>query len=263
MTSHLVRHIDTEKWKRAQEFELKFAKQIITAGDDWNLWWQEKFDNYNFLDDLTFLNVLEVGCGPHTNIKFILPRIKFSKVFMEDPLIQYYITYFYTRKENKLKEFKDLLFCGGDERNFLLKLFSNPEIVVDLSSAKLEELPYRDETMDLIICINVLDHVNDYDSCMFEINRVMRKGGIFILGQDLSNEEDLRYCPESYSDIGHPIKVDHQILGDTLANGYTKLIRKVLPRTEGRNPTAHYGTYLGVFQKLFPINKVIYMIIKT
>lgn len=250
MTSHLVRHVDSEKWKRAQEFELQFAKLTIASGDDWNLWWQEKFDNYNFLAGLTFPNVLEVGCGPHTNIKFILPRINFRKVFMEDPLIQFYVTHFITEKENRLKVFKDLLFGKGNECNFLLKLFANPEIVVDLSSARLEELPYRDGIMDMVVCINVLDHVNDYDRCMFEINRVLRKEGMFILGQDLSNEEDLRSCPESYSDIGHPIKVDHQVLDDTLANGYTKLMRKVLPRAEGRNPTAHYGTYLGVFQKM-------------
>jgi SAM-dependent methyltransferase len=249
MSSHLIRSTDTDKWKRAQEFELQFAKQIINAGDDWNLWWKDKFYNYDFLNGLSFPNVLEVGCGPHTNIKFILPRINFRKVFMEDPLIQFFVTHFITGKVNKLKTFKDLLFGREDESNFLLKLFSNPEIDVDLSSAKLEELPYRDEIMDMVVCINVLDHVNDYDRCMFEINRVLRKGGMFILGQDLSNEEDLRNCPESYSDIGHPIKLDHQILEDTLEKGYTKLMMKVLPRSEGRNPTAHYGTYLGVFQK--------------
>jgi len=250
MTSHLVRHTDTENWKRAQNFELQFSKQNITGGDDWNIWWKEKYDNYKFLDGLTFNNVLEVGCGPHTNIRFILPRINYQKVFMEDPLIQFYVTHFTQEKENTLKMFKNFLFGKMSEYNFLIKLFANLNISVDLSSAKLEELPYRDEGMDLIVCINVLDHVNDYDRCMFEINRVLRKGGMFIIGQDLSNEEDLLNCPESYLDIGHPIKIDHQVLDNTLANGYTKLMKKVLLREEGRNPTAHYGTYLGVFQKI-------------
>lgn len=251
MTSHLVQYADSEKWKRAQEFELQFAKQTIASGDDGNLWWQVKFDNYNILAGLTFPNVLEVGCGPHTNVKFILPQINFQRVYMEDPLLQFYITHFMIEKKNPVERFKYLLFGRDQECNYLLKLFANLDIAVDLSSAKLEELPYRDGVMDLVVCINVLDHVSDFDRCMYEIHRVLRKGGMLVLGQDLSNEEDMRNCPASYVDIGHPIKVDHQVLDDTLASGvYTELMRKVLPRAEGRNPIAHYGTYCGVFRKV-------------
>jgi ubiquinone/menaquinone biosynthesis C-methylase UbiE len=124
---------------------------------------------------------------------------------------------------------------------------------VDLSTSKLEDLPYRDNQMDLIICINVLDHVNDYDRCMQEIYRVLNTDGLLILGQDLSNQEDQELCPESYTDIGHPIKLDHVIIEKSLEGKYSHLFKKILSREEGRNPGAHYGTFLGILQKCPPV----------
>ena len=245
--NHIIQKIDNNRWKQAQEFELKFARLTIESDDDWNQWWYEKFDRYSILKKRHFANILEVGCGPHTNIRYILPEITYDKIWLEDPLIQYYITY----NLNKLNSFVNFLkstFKKG-KINYLLKIFSDLNVNVDLSSSKLEDLPYKDYQMDLVVCVNVLDHVSDYDQCMNEIFRVLKKDGILILGQDLSNEEDLIQCPESYSDIGHPIKVDHHFIEQTLDGKYKKLFETILPRQEGRNPEAHYGTYLGILQK--------------
>jgi SAM-dependent methyltransferase len=241
--------ISQERWKTAQKFEKEFAQNTIGSDDDWNLWWMEKYSNYSFLEGKKFQNVLEVGCGPHTNVRYILPKITVGKIWLEDPLIQYYITHYLNQCPSTTDTIKSLIKKPSKRVNFCLELFSNLSYSVDLSSAKLEDLPYKDGQMDLVICINVLDHVNNYDSCMSEMSRVLKSGGILILGQDLTNAEDLVNCPEVVSDIGHPIKVDHTILDDTLSRSFETLIRKILPREEGRNPKAHYGTYLGVFQK--------------
>ena len=245
--NHIIQKIDNNRWKQAQEFELKFARLTIESDDDWNQWWYEKFDRYSILKKRHFANILEVGCGPHTNIRYILPEITYDKIWLEDPLIQYYITY----NLNKLNSFVNFLkstFKKG-KINYLLKIFSDLNVNVDLSSSKLENLPYKDYQMDLVVCVNVLDHVNDYDLCMNEIFRVLKKDGVLILGQDLSNEEDLVLCPESYSDIGHPIKIDHHLIEKTLAGKYKKLFERILSRDEGTNPKAHYGTYFGILQK--------------
>lgn len=84
---------------------------------------------------------------------------------------------------------------------------------------------------------------------MQEIFRVLNEDGLLILGQDLSNKEDQIHCPESYADIGHPIKIDHMLIEQTLKGKYHQIFEKILPRDDGRNPKAHYGTYLGVLQK--------------
>jgi SAM-dependent methyltransferase len=246
--NHIIQKIDNNRWKQAQEFELKFARTAIESDDDWNQWWYEKFNRYSILNKRHFENILEVGCGPHTNIRYILPEITFDKIWLEDPLIQFYITY-NLNKSNSFFNYLKTKFKKG-KINYLLKTFSELKVKVDLSSSKLEDLPYKDHQMDIIVCINVLDHVSDYNQCMNEIFRVLKKDGILILGQDLSNEEDLIQCPESYSDIGHPIKVDHHLIEQTLDGKYTKLFETILLRQEGRNPDAHYGTYLGILQKI-------------
>jgi len=171
------------------------------------------------------------------------------KIWLEDPLIQYYVTHYLTQCPSTTDTIKSLIKKPPKRENFCLELFSNLSYSVDLSSAKLEDLPYKDGQMDLIVCINVLDHVNNYESCMSEMSRVLKSGGILILGQDLTNAEDLMNCPETVSDIGHPIKVDHALLDDTLSRSFEALSRNILSREEGRNPKAHYGTYLGVLQK--------------
>jgi len=244
---HIIQKIDNKRWTQAQEFELQFARKTIESDDDWNRWWYEKFDKYAILNKRHFENILEVGCGPHTNIRYILPKITYDKIWLEDPLIQFYITY-NLNKSNSFVDYLKTKFKKG-KINYLLKTFSDLKVKVDLSSSKLENLPYKDHQMDLIVCINVLDHVSDYDQCMNEMFRVLKKNGTLILGQDLSNEEDMVQCPESYSDIGHPIKVDYPLIEQTLDGKYKKIFEKILSRNEGRNPKAHYGTYLGILQK--------------
>ena len=41
-------------------------------GDDWNHWWAEHFDDYRFLPE-HLGDYIELGCGPYTNTRLILP----------------------------------------------------------------------------------------------------------------------------------------------------------------------------------------------
>jgi SAM-dependent methyltransferase len=247
--NHIVRKVGDERWKRAQESERQVEEDyLIDAGDDWNSWWYEKFDKYNLLSGRTLDNVLEVGCGPNTNMRFILPYIKCNKLWLEDPLIQRYITHGIFGKKSVTSKIRTIVGKGNDYCN-CLKLFADTGRKADLSSAPLEELPYRDGQMDLAVCINVLDHVRDYDLCMSELYRVLKKNGILVLGQDLSNDDDFRNCPESYDDVAHPIKVDERVIEESISGRYSKLLYNLLPREEGRNPSAHYTTCVAILEK--------------
>jgi hypothetical protein len=102
---------------------------------------------------------------------------------------------------------------------------------------------------DLAVMINVLDHVCDAEKCMKKIVDIVKAGGVLIIGQDLTNDIDLNLT-EVKNDIGHPIKVDHNWLDNFLVERFEAIIHNVLPRELGRNPKAHYGTYIFAGKKL-------------
>jgi hypothetical protein len=58
----------------------------------------------------------------------------------------------------------------------------------------------------------------------------------------------MEHCPESYKDVGHPIKLDHYTIEDSF-KGYPHLYFRLLSREEGRNPQAHYGTLVCIYKK--------------
>ena len=49
-----------------------------------------------------------------------------------------------------------------------------------LSVANALSLPFEDNTFDVIICSEVLDHIPDYESVLTEIERILVPGGTFI-----------------------------------------------------------------------------------
>jgi SAM-dependent methyltransferase len=231
-----------ETWGAAQEFEKGFARSILEDGDDWNGWWRDQFDGYEALRGKDLRRVLEVGCGPHTNLRIILPLIDAKEVFLEDPLLGTYLVL-----ETPL-DLSSRIRNRSPRRAFVWEMLRDPGYRAHFSTAPLEELPFRDALVDLVVCVNVLDHVFDFECCMAEMARVLRPGGFLVLGQDLSNEEDYELAPDSWEDVGHPIKLDERTLDGQLM-AFDPILRKVLPREAGRNPRAHYGTYLGILRK--------------
>jgi len=216
--SHLKQSCNEDRWEKAQKMELKEWKEF--AGfDDWNLWWKKKFNNYSFMADKTPKSIVEVGCGPFArNISYVLKSINTNptRIILNDPLIKDYL-----KLNKRVKQLHEI------EK---YEIVSNPLETLNL------EYP-----VDCIICINVLDHVFDAAKCFESMYNNLNVGGILILGQDLSNEDDGRKLPES--DIMHPIRFDEAYANKYLIK-YQKLFRKVLPRKDGRNPPYHYATML-------------------
>jgi SAM-dependent methyltransferase len=56
----------------------------------------------------------------------------------------------------------------------------NAEKSFGLSVANALSLPFEDNTFDVIICSEVLEHIPDYESVLTEIERIMVPGGTFI-----------------------------------------------------------------------------------
>lgn len=79
---------------------------------------------------------------------------------------------------------KEALFFGIDYSfNMLLKTrFNCLSLKKDLflSQADGYNLPFKDNSFDACICINVLNHMEYHERCLCEINRVLKPGGILI-----------------------------------------------------------------------------------
>lgn len=110
----------------------------------------------------------------------------------------------------------------------------------------LENCPYGSDYFDLVVLINVLDHVMDGMLSLRQAVRITKSGGYLVLGQDLTNSDDIARVGE---DIGHPIRIGHEALDRELVPHFEPTMRRILPKEEGRNPAAHYGTYLFVGHK--------------
>ncbi|MDD3531294.1 MAG: class I SAM-dependent methyltransferase [Candidatus Pacebacteria bacterium] len=254
-THESVLSVDTQKWLDAQAFEsrcwvvdnqknsrlqvvMKFLRalkksprhffELLTfrdfyAGDDWNFWWKEKFDEYRVLP-AHLHKALEVGSGPYTNIRLISKLKRIDEIHCVDPLMELY------------KSFK---------LNWLAEMVKKGR--VHAHTGKGESLDFPNDSFDLVVCNNVLDHVQDASACLSEIHRVLKPGGWFVFGQDLSNKEDIeRQHREDRGYVGHPIKLNEKTLDTLLSDNYDIKLKKILPREAGRNPRHHCGTYLSI-----------------
>lgn len=213
-----------EEWKNAQIFEKNYWRTRPFDGDDWNKWWAEKFDDYSFLGKYAHKinNACDVGCGPYAkNLRLIIEKIniKPSNIILIDPLLNCYV----------------------EQNKFIKTLIENNKNIITFSTP-LEKLKINIKT-DLIVCINVLEHTYDMELCFKKIYELLNDDGIFILGEDLTNDDDIKE-PEIKNDIGHPIRLTVEFI-DNFTKIYKEILyRKILKREDGRCPLAHYGTYL-------------------
>lgn len=242
--------VDPERWKDAQAFEeqywaragrhrpwLRAGRRFLTLvasdrktllaalrhrdlfffGDDYHYWWLERFGGYSFLPT-TVGYALEVGSGPQSNLRVIERHTKIDRLVVSDPLMVVY---------SRLKG----SWVGWMHRRG--RLFALADTA--------EALALRDRTVDLICCINVLDHCRDARAAIVEMSRVLRPGGVLLLATDLVNERDVRLAGE---DRGHPLRLDHELLDEWVRADFQPVVRKVLPRSQTRVPTHHYGAYV-------------------
>lgn len=168
------------RWEKAQQYEQN--------------WWSERGEIINFqyykvfasqlVSDLKLIieikkdpSILEVGCGPAG----ISTYLDSDRKYAIDPLNDYFVS---------VERFQQL----RDQRTQYL-------------TAKGESLPYKEESFDLVIMDNVLDHCENPEQVMKETLRVMKKGGVLYFQQNVYTlwGKGLRLGMEKFEiDKGHP-----------------------------------------------------------
>lgn len=125
--------------------------------------------------------VCEIGCGPYGGI---LPVIKASTKIGIDPLAKEY--------------------------SKLYKLNNSKILMLD---SMCEKLPFVNESIDAVFCINALDHMQNPFKAIKEMKRVLKKGGYLALSVDIGGT------------VGHPHIIYESELNKQLLKNF-KIIEK-------------------------------------
>jgi ubiquinone/menaquinone biosynthesis C-methylase UbiE len=153
-----------------------------------------KYRKFPHLKKLARINknsrVLDVGCGISTTLHFI-PGIKIGM----DPLAEKYS-----------------------------KIYNYPKDI-EVVKGYSENIPYDDETFDIVFCTNVLDHVTDPSKSMREMKRVLKRGGYIILTIEVFKEKKIR-------DKAHPHSFTIKRAKE-LARGFSEIYVATLPYVGG------------------------------
>jgi SAM-dependent methyltransferase len=145
--------VPRDRWIASQRLELHFWKTWTQATPYQNLdvpkYWAEELPRLGCSQELfTGRRVLDIGCGPVGLIHFIDTAAERIRI---DPLLLQY--------ESRM-----------------------PLQGRQLSLAGLgESLPLAAESVDIAICFNALDHMQDPAAALAEIRRVLRPGGTLLL----------------------------------------------------------------------------------
>lgn len=189
-------------------------------GNDWNDWWAKGFDHYRFLPR-QIDNAIELGCGPYTNWRLIGKQCQTKHLVLSDPLIRTY---------------------AGFPLTYVRHLHRSAACTLDDHPA--EACVFAAGAFDVVVMINVLDHVRDASRCMQVAQELVRPGGWLVIGQDLSDAGDVEVLERAPGHEGHPIAVDERWMRDQLGESWSPAVNRVLSRGEGRDPAHHSGTFL-------------------
>jgi ubiquinone/menaquinone biosynthesis C-methylase UbiE len=165
-------------WKRAKDAYAGVAASVwlplAKAATMWNNTVALGFSLNSFADK----TVVEIGCGPAGISTVLNATVKIGL----DPLASTY-----------RREFR----TDMDECQYL--------------TARGEDVPIRDNSADVIFCVNVLDHVMDPNSVLRETKRILRTDGILILGLTVQSEVvktigSIKQATAWYSPVSKTIK---------------------------------------------------------
>ena len=102
--------------------------------------------------------MLDLGCGEGRHIFGLMEKFPDLKCIGLDPHLE--------SLEKAFKGLKFLESISNSKTNFL--------------SGSAYSLPFSDDSFDLVVCSEVLEHLHDYKDAIKEINRVLKPGGQFL-----------------------------------------------------------------------------------
>lgn len=176
--------VDRDRWKLAQTFESDgWLYHWVGVASDRNHEHEAGFNGYQDVPaDLG--NIIEIGCGPFTQLQTIARNRNIKSITLLDPLIDKY---------------KSLQHCPYRKN----KMLSHPVRTICSQAEELNEI----EKFNAAICINVLEHVQDATKVLDNLYKCIVKGGIVIFGERSYDDIDIN----KIYDAGHPIRIKSNV----------------------------------------------------
>jgi len=181
--------VDNNRWLEAQSYEKKmWLNNLNLVSDDRNYDHLNNFDNYSFLNDFNKndLSIIELGCGPFTNLRLIIEKIKgtITEIDLLDPLIYSYLNHQNcTYKNSNLQNHK-----------------------VNLIESSIEDYVFG-KKYDIVVMLNVLEHCMDIDFIFKKIKVILKDDGLFIFGDCCIKNEMISDLINNLYDTGHPLRI--------------------------------------------------------
>jgi glycosyltransferase involved in cell wall biosynthesis len=201
-----ILQVDQARWQEAQQYERKtWMTNLLHANDNRNHDHQKNFRGYQTIAGRAFNRVIELGCGPFTNLRLILPHIRAEHITLLDPLIKDYLTH------------PHCTYRAGC-------LLGVP---VETVACPIEDF-YPVERYDLVVMANVLEHCYDVPAIFQRIIHCLKPGGNFVFGENVFRQEQLKVLLTVQFDAGHPIRVTDQLLTAFLQANFAQLYHQRL-----------------------------------
>lgn len=189
-TSQGILKVDEARWKEAQKYERDtWLLYNLDAVSDRNELHAAGFNNYAALPQ-ALGDYAELGCGPFTNSRLILPGHAVTSVTLVDPLVDEF------RRIHPHCTYRDGM------------LDSHP--VTTVASA-IEE--WKPETKyNTVVMTNVLPHCYDAAAVFEKIRQILAPGG-WLVFHECAREP----APLEHYDVGHPLIVTEPVINEFLS----------------------------------------------
>lgn len=182
--------VDDARWQAAQQYERDtWLVYNVNATSDRNEAHRDGFDGYAVLGE-HLGHVIELGCGPFTNLRYILPTRKALSITLLDPLAGDY------QANHPHCTYRTGELCGY------------PAYYVNFTI----EAVNTNRKFDTVVMVNVLSHCYDARKVLDKICTLLKPGGVLVF-----NEGAATTNPQTFYDVGHPLQVSEVVIDAFLA----------------------------------------------
>jgi 2-polyprenyl-3-methyl-5-hydroxy-6-metoxy-1,4-benzoquinol methylase len=190
-----IHKVNESRWNLAQKYERKtWMEGQLTAKDDRNFEHLKRFKDFSSLDTHIpkIENIVELGCGPFTNVRLFQNFKNLKNITLVDPLLNDYLNH------------PNCTYKGDTLNDINLTKISSP--IEKLSDT---------QKYDAVVMINVIEHCFDVNLIFEKILSLLNQNGIIIFSDVYF--KDVYTLASNLYDAGHPLRLSEKKLNSFIS----------------------------------------------